>query len=402
MPRAFEGITVIDFTQVLAGPFATQQLAFLGANVVKVEPPGRGEGGRSIRPANDPSPEGMGSVFLSVNAGKRSLALDLKHPDAKAVVHRLVARADVVVQNFKVGVIDRLGFSYEALRASNPTLIYCSISGYGLSGPRARAAAYDPAVQSASGMMQLVGTEASGPLRTGYPLVDMATGLNAAIAICGALYRRRESGRGQHLDVAMLDSAMGLLAASYMMFMRTGSEPALLGNQSQLRTPTADVFPAREGHVQITALTDVQVAGLLRILGVEHLLEDPRFATWQARVEHRIAMRELLVEAFASRTATEWERLLAEHDVPASAVLSFPEALAQPQIVQRGFLANPGTPAGFDEPLTVFGAAYRASEDPPTVDRPPPAVGEHTVAVLREFGFDDAEIERLRSERVVA
>lgn len=401
MARAFEGIKVIDFSQVLAGPFATQQLAFLGADVVKVEAPGSGESGRHIRPADDPSPQTMGSVFLSVNAGKRSLSLDLKSKDAKDVVYRLVRQADVVVQNFKAGVIDRLGFGYEALSAINPSLVYCSISGYGQKGPRAHAPAYDPAVQSASGMMQLVGTDTSGPLRTGYPLVDMATGLTAAIAISGGLYRRKVSGKGQFLDVAMLDAAMSLLATSYMMYMRTGNEPALLGNQSQLKIPTADVFPTGDGHVQITALTDRQTRALCAALGIPELVDDDRYSTFEARVANREAMREELVRAFASRSAVEWETLLGEQDVPASAVLSFSQALAQPQLQHRDFLIRPRAPKGFDEPLTFFNAAYEAPEDSPGTDLPPPGVGEHSQQVLAEFGFAADEISSLRKNKAI-
>ena len=399
--RAFENIKVIDFSQVLAGPFATQHLAFLGADVVKVEARGSGESGRHIRPADDPSPENMGSVFLSVNAGKRSLALDLKHERAPMVLHRMAEQADVVVQNFKAGVIDRLGFGYEALSAINPGLVYCSISGYGQQGPRAHAPAYDPAVQSASGMMQMVGTEQSGPLRTGYPLVDMATGLTAAIAISGALYRRKETGEGQFLDVAMLDSAMSLLAANFMMYMRTGTEPALLGNQSQLRIPTADVFPAKEGHIQITALTDEQTRSLVTALGCESLLDDERFGTFESRVAHRDEMREILTTYFSARPAVEWEQLLAEAKVPASAVLTFSQALGQDQLKHRSFLVNDLVPQGFDEPVTFFNAAYSANADSPRADRPPPAVGEHSKAVLAQLGFSGGEIEGLLAEGVV-
>ena len=245
-------------------------------------------------------------------------------------------------------------------------------------------------------MMQMVGTPESGPLRTGYPLVDMATGLTAAIAICGALYRRKVTGKGQFLDVAMLDSAMSLLAASYMMYMRTGNEPSLLGNQSQLKVPTADVFPTGDGHIQITALTDEQTRNLCVALDIAGLTDDDRFSTFEARVENREAMRAALVEAFANRSAVEWESLLAKHHVPASAVLSFPQALAQSQLQHRDFLIQPTAPQGFDEPITFFNAAYEASEDSPGTDRPPPGVGEHSNGVLEEFGFSADEIRGLR------
>lgn len=400
MPKAFENITVVDFSQVLAGPFATQQLAFLGANVIKVEPPGKGEGGRHIRATADMSPENMSSVFLCVNAGKRSMTLDLKHPRAAEVVRRLVSQADVVVQNFKVGVIDRLGFGYEAVRAINQSIVYCSISGYGQEGPNATAAAYDPAVQGASGLMQLIGTPDSGPLRTGFPLVDMSTGLTAAIAIMGALYRRRETGDGQFLDVAMMDSAMSLAAYPYMQFQQTGQEPERLGNGSQLRTPTADVLETGDGHIQITALTDRQIQALVETVGLPDLLADERFSTADVRTEHSEDMRALLLQAFASKSAREWESELAAAGVPASAVLRLPEALVHEQQQHRNFLQMT-QPQGIAEPIRVFNAAYGATVDGPEIQRPPPAVGEHTNEVLAEFGFSQGEIDGLQADNAL-
>ena len=402
MPRAFEGLKVIDFTQVLAGPVATQQLAFLGADVVKVETPGIGESGRHIRHAADPSPANMGAIFLSVNAGKRSLAIDLKHPDAKTVMHRLAAQADVVVQNFKAGVIDKLGFSYESLSKQNPKLIYCSISGYGQKGPRANAAAYDPAVQGSSGMMHLTGTEESGPLRTGFASVDIGTGLYAAIAISGALYRRSHTGNGQFLDVAMLDTAMSMMSLNFMMLSRTGIEPVLTGNQTQLRLPTVDVFPTGDGYIQISAFTDAQARALCIGIGIEGLLADERFADEKNRIKNRQLMRELMIAAFAKRSAFEWQAHLGECKVPASAVLSLPQALAQEQLQHRDFLSGPLTPYGFEDSIRCFNAPYDASVDGPSVDMPPPAVGQHSEAVLTEFGFSAKEIALLIDNSVVA
>ncbi|MCH9674149.1 MAG: CoA transferase, partial [Gammaproteobacteria bacterium] len=345
-------------------------------------------------------PPNMSAPFLSVNSGKRSMTLNLKSPGAKDVVRRLVEQSDVVVQNFKVGVMDRLGLSYDAVREFNPGIVYCSISGYGQEGPRSRAPAYDPAVQSASGMMQLIGTGDSGPLRTGFPLVDMSTGLTAAIAIMGALYRRKETGAGQHLDVAMLDSAMSLLAFSFMLHQQTGDEPELLGNQSQLRIPTADVYPASEGFVQITALTDKQVIALCEAIGLSHLMDDPKYKNNDARAENRDEMRQHLLDAFAKKPASEWESILGEAQVPSSAVLRIPEVIAQPQLAHRNFLQSV-LPQGFSTPLQVFNAAYGASEDGPAVTSPPPAVGEHTDEVLGEFGFSSSEVSALRADDVI-
>jgi CoA:oxalate CoA-transferase len=400
MSLAFENIKIVDFSQVLAGPFATQHLAFLGADVIKVESPAGGEGGRHIRTQGDVSPENMSAVFLSVNSGKRSMTLDLKHPSAKDVVRRLIAGADVVVQNFKAGVIQRLGFGYEAVREFNPGIVYCSISGYGQVGPYAGAAAYDPAIQSASGMMQVIGTEESGPLRAGFPLVDMSTGLTGAIAIMGALYRRRETGLGQHLDVAMMDSAMSLLAFPYMQFQQTGEQPKRLGNGSALMSPTADVYSAAEGHIQVSALTEKQAEALLQTLGLSALLEDERFSNANARSTNRHAMAALLAAQFEQRPAREWEKMLSANGVPASTVLDFPGALSHEQLQHRNFLQHLQL-TNSDSTLQVFNAAYGASEDGPEVSVPPPGVGEHTDAILSEAGFSSDEVSALRADKAI-
>ena len=401
MARAFEGIKVVDFSQVLAGPFATQQLAFQGADIIKVEPPGPGESGRHIRAVDESQRQNMSAVFLSVNAGKRSFSLDLKHPKAREILFPLIEAADVVVQNFKVGVIDRLGFGYGAVRARNPAIVYCAISGYGQSGPKAHGPAYDPAIQAASGMMQLVGTAESGPLRTGFPLVDMVTGLTAAVAITAALYRARETGQGQFLDVAMLDSAMSIIAAPFMIRSQTGRELERQGNKSQLKTPTADVFETADGELQVTALTEAQIAAFCDGIGIADLLADPRYATPEARVSHRVQMREAIVEALDRRTAAEWEAALLARSVPVARVLSMPEALRQPQLEARNFLLEMPPLEGSSEPLVVFNAAYTSPEDPPGTTLAPPEVGADTDDVLRELGFSAAEIQGLRAEGCV-
>ena len=328
------------------------------------------------------------------------MTLDLKHPGARDVVRRLVEQADVVVQNFKVGVIDRLGFGYDTMREFNESIVYCSISGYGQEGPNATAAAYDPAIQAASGMMQVIGTPDSGPLRTGFPVVDMSTGLTAAIAIMGALYRRRETGDGQFLDVAMMDTAMSLVAYPFMQFQQTGQEPEQLGNGSQLRIPTADVFATGEGHLQVSALTERQIAALMETTGLSELLHDERFNNTEVRTKYSQEMRALLLQAFAAKSARQWEEELSAAGVPASAVLRLPEALEHEQQQYREFLQLT-QPQGIAEPIRVFNAAYGASVDGPEILRPPPAVGEHTDAVLAEFGFSREEVEGLRAQQVL-
>ena len=249
MHNTLEGVRVLDFTQVLAGPYCTQQLALLGAEVIKVENRAGGDQARQTLPATDPDLEELGAspLFLAVNTGKRSLTLDLKHERAGEVIRRLATSSDVLVENFKAGTMDRLGFGYGAMSAINPKLIYCAISGYGQTGPRASAAAYDAAIQAASGMMSVTGTPETGPVKTGHWTIDMTTATQACFAISASLFCRERTGQGDFLDLSMLDTAAGVMAPNLTMYSMNGTVPNLSGNRSQTGNPVADVYPASDG-----------------------------------------------------------------------------------------------------------------------------------------------------------
>ena len=308
MAKAFDGIRVIDFSQVLAGPVATAQLALLGADVVKIEQPDGGDQGRLMLAEDELLEKRMSPLFLSANAGKRSLSLDLKHPDAKDVLRRLVEGADVVVQNFKAGTMKRFGFDYEAVRAIKPDIVYCSVSGYGQEGPNAGLAAYDGAIQAASGIMSVTGHPETGPVRAGFMVVDMSTALTAAFAISSALFRRAQTGEGQHIDVAMYDTALAMMAPIVCKYLNTGVEPRLQGNLTPALVPTGDVFATAEGHLQTSVLTDAHFVAMAEVLGHPEWVEDPRFASHDQRLVNGDALRAVLREAFATETALEWER----------------------------------------------------------------------------------------------
>ncbi len=405
MTRAFDGIRVIDFSQVLAGPYATAQLALLGAEVIKIEQPGKGDQTRQLMTEPRFADIGMAPTYLAANAGKRSITLDLKKPAAAEVVHRLVRGGDVVVQNFKAGVIDRLGFGYEALKSINPSLIYCSISGYGQQGPKAGAAAYDGAVQAASGMMSITGHPETGPARAGFTAVDFATGTTAAFAITAALLRREKTGEGQFLDVAMFDTALNFISSQAVSYMIEGSVPPLRGNRSPTGQPTGDVFPTADGYLQITALTDDQVRKLCEAVGRPDLPDDPRFANADARRENGDAMRAALVESLANAGTADWEARFAAVALPFARVATIPEALKEPQLNHRNTLMSVPTPAimgpDFGDRLTLINAGFSAGEDGPGVDKAPPALGEHTDEVLAEIGYDLTDITALREAGVV-
>ena len=399
MARAFDGIRVIDFTQVLAGPFATQQLAQLGADVIKIEQPVTGDQTRGLMPGADDV--GMSPSFLTCNLDKRSLTLNLKAPEASAIVHALVRTADVVVENFTPGVMKRLGFDYASLAVVKPNLVYCSISGYGQSGPKSGYAAYDGAIQAASGMMAITGHPETGPVRTGYMPVDMATALNTAFAIAGALYRRSVTGEGQYLDVAMMDTAMVVQAPQISGFLIHGVQPELFGNRSPTKQPTANVFATADGHIQVVALKEPQVQKLFGVLGCGDAYFDPRFATADARVKHTPAVNELLSSHFRRESTQTWLTRLIDAGVPVAEIRDLAAVTADPQFDGRNAFVELESPMKPGKRIRVVGTGYVASPDGPGSRRPPPKLGEHTDTILREIGYSAERIAALRAAAVI-
>lgn len=390
MARAFEGIRVIDFTQVLAGPFCAEQLALLGADVIKIEQPGKdgkpgGDQGRGIMADNDIGEAGFSAIFLSVNAGKRSIALDLKAPETRPILEKLVASADVVVQNFKAGAIDRLGFGYEWAKSIKSDIVYCSISGYGQDGPYAGAPAYDGAIQAVSGMIALTGHPESGPTRVGFNVVDMATGITAAFAVASALFRRSQTGEGQHLDVAMFDTALLMAAQAFVRHENLGLDQELIGNSSPALLPTAGLFRTGDGMLMISALTDGHWRGICKAIGKPEMADDPRFIDTAARKANRDAVKTLMEDGLASAGPFEWEKRLAAVGVPAAPQLPLKEVLKHPTLDHRDVVLTFENMPGVDRPLMSLGAGFKANVDGPKVDRPPPALDQHREEILKEI-----------------
>jgi crotonobetainyl-CoA:carnitine CoA-transferase CaiB-like acyl-CoA transferase len=383
--RPLDGVRVLDLTNVLAGPYCTYHLMLLGAEVIKIEAPGRGDLARRLGPDPVLNGAGLGASFLAQNAGKKSVELDLKSDGDRATFAELVTHADVLVENFRAGVLARLGFGWERLCRLNPGLVYCAISGFGQTGPMSQAPAYDQIIQGLSGMMSITGTPDTAPLRVGFPVADTVGGLTAALAITAALAGRRTDGKGRFLDVSMLEaslSAMGWAVSNYLV---SGVEPEPMGDQNATAAPSG-TFDAADGPLNIAANRQEQYETLCRLVGRPELITDPRFAEREARKAHRRELSEQLNDALRERPAAEWERILSAAGVPAARILTVAQAVSADQVAGRGFVSEVTFPAGTPRPavtradggmLRVSGSGVLFDGEALTPPAPPPGLGEH-------------------------
>ncbi|MGH3249304.1 MAG: CaiB/BaiF CoA transferase family protein [Trebonia sp.] len=374
--RPLSGIRVLDLTNVLAGPYCSYQLMLLGAEVVKVELPGHGDLARHLGPDADLNQAGIGASFLAQNAGKKSVELDLKEPGDRALFTDMVGGADVLLENFRAGVLARMGFGWPVLRELNPRLVYCAISGFGQTGPMRGAPAYDQVIQGLSGMMSITGTPATAPLRVGFPICDTVGGLMAALSISAALAGRAKTGQGCVLDVSMLEAAISAMGWTVSNYLVAGVPPEPMGDQNATAAPSG-TFDAADGPLNIAANRQEQFEALCRQVGLPELTGDPRFTDREARKRHRAELSDELNAALRGRTAQEWERLLTAAGVPAARVLTVPQAVELDQLAYRGLFTELPYPDDSGRVLRVTGSGVLVDGEPLRPEVPPPLLGQH-------------------------
>lgn len=396
--KLLENIRVLDLTNVLSGPFATVHLALLGADVIKVENPKGGDLARRLGNVPEYNQELMGTSFLAQNANKKSITLNLKEKRAKEIFKKLAAKADVLVENFRPGVMKRLGLDYDTLKALNPGLVYCAISGFGQDGPDSLKPAYDQIIQGLSGVMAINGDERLNPLRAGFPVGDTVGGLNAAFAIMAALFHRERIGEGQFIDVALLDSIMPLMGWVAANWLIGGKTPVLMGNDNFTAAPSG-TFKTQDGYLNIAANKQEQWHGVCDVLGVEELKTDPRFEERDTRKKNRKALTPILEEKLRQKPTMYWVETLNKNGVPSGAILSLQEALDAPQIKFRQTLDSV-TEEKFGE-LKLFNLTAKFSKTPAKLESAPPRLSAHTEEVLKELGYTPAEINTLRDDGVI-
>jgi len=397
MHQPLAGLRVLDLTNVLAGPFCCHQLVHMGAEVIKVEAPSQGDLARQLGADAELNAKGMGVSFLAQNAGKKSVTLNLKSPKGRALFLRLVATADVLVENFRPGVMDRLDLSYGTLKEVKPELIYCAISGFGQDGPWAYRPAYDQIIQGTSGVMSVTGDAQSAPLRVGYPIADTVGGMTVAFAISAALNAPQ---RGTFIDVSMLESVLATMGWVVSNHLIACAEPQAHGNENVTSAPSG-AFQAQSGILNIAANKDEQWVLLANHLDLGHLINRPEYRDRESRKSNRDALRRDLETVLKTKPARVWARELNAIGVPAGAVLSVPEVLDMPQVAERGFLKEYEDVPGVGRSIQVATTGIKMDGEALSVEDPPPELGQTNDEIWRALGVSPDELADLRNEGVI-
>ncbi len=405
MTGPLHGLRVFDLTRILAGPTCTQILGDLGADVIKIERPGSGDDTRKFGPPFLVDEEGRdtseSAYYLGINRNKRSLTLDLTKPDGQRIARRLVARCDVLVENFKAGGLTKYGLSYDQLKSDVPGLVYCSITGFGQTGPYAARPGYDVQIQAMGGLMSITGEPEGEPQKVGVPIADIMSGMYAAVAINAALRHREATGEGQHIDIGMLDTQVATLSMQGLNYLFSGKAPARLGNAHPNIVPY-QVFEAADGHVVIAVGNDRQFERFCEFAGVAELAADERFRTNAARVRNRKELIKLLEPVVAGHRCRYWLDGLEPLDVICGPINTIDQVFADPQVRSRGMKLEMSHPLAGEAPINVIASPIKMSATPPSYVHPPPTLGQHTDEVLHELlGIEDDELAALRERGVI-
>ena len=389
------GFTVLDLTRVLSGPYCTMMLGDMGARVIKVEQPGKGDDTRGWGP---PFQNGESSYFMSVNRNKESVTLDFKHPEGRAVLDRLIAEADVLVENFRPGTLDRQGLGHETVLAAHPKLVYCSISGFGQTGPRRSEPGYDAVMQGEGGLMSITGPPDGTPYRLGVAIADIASGMFAAFGVAMGLLARERTGRGQFIDVGMLDSVAAILTYQAGICFAIGQAPPRLGNQHPTIVPY-ETLTASDGDLVVAAGNDTLFARFCDVIGAPELARDPRFAANKGRVENQDALRPLLAARLRTQPKRHWLDRLKQAGVPCGGVRDLAEVLSDPQLQERMMVLPMTHPTA--GPIQVLGIPVKLAGTAGSVRTPPPVLGQHTRSVLADLGYDADRIAAMEQSGVI-
>ncbi len=398
--KPLAGLRVIDLTQVLAGPYATYQLALMGAEVIKIEPLEGGDWARTGQALPGHEGKHMGTAYLTQNANKKSVAIDLKSTEGLAIIKKLIASADVFIENFRPGTAARLGLSFDDVKAVNDAILYCSISAYGQDGPLCARPAYDHVVQAMCGIMTTTGTPDTAPNKVGAPYVDYATGLNGAFAITAALHQQKLTGKAMHIDVSMLDSSMLLMSSMLTQAQSLGLQHQASGNEAFSRSPSSGTFDTADGKLSIAANNERQFHDLCKALGRDDILTDSRWAQPAERARHQDTLRNIISDTLLTRTAADWENTLSDHAVPAARVRTINEVLDEPQLAARELMHAMPVP-GSDQTAHMPTLGFKVDGQSTHPHTAPPALGADTHRVLDQIGIDDKTCADLKKRGII-
>ena len=395
MAKALEGIKVLDLSRALAGPYCTMMLADMGAEVIKLEMPGRGDDSRSWGP---PFIKGESAYFMSVNRNKKSLALNMKSEKARAIVQKLIKESDVLVENFRPGAMERLGLDYERVKELNPRLIYCSVSGFGQTGPYRMLPGMDQVLQGMGGVMSITGEPGGPPIKVGVAIADITGGMFAAYGIMVALFNRQKTGKGQMIDGSLLDMQVSLLTYRAGDYFATGEIPQPIGSGHPVIVPY-QAFKAKDAYFNIAVANEQLWEKFCKTVGLEDIKDDPRFATNPKRVENRDELVKIVSDVFATRNADEWLKMIQDAGIPCGPIYTMDKVFSDPQVLHREMLKE------LDHPIAgkikVTGVPLKLSDTPGAVETPPPVLGQHTEEILDALGYSREELEELRQDKVI-